>query len=179
MQRIEKSCEREKRKVRALISNNVRNEDTLHALERRMAETRKNHAAEKKNFQNKIGELEAAVRNLQNDKKRLEGEVTRLSTKIQAVKKSARESIGKITDKSIALVEEDAAKLKKCDNEVKRLREAGKKITEKGVELLNKDLKEKQKLQAELDKTKQRLREANTDLLVLGHPTHLKESLRF
>lgn len=173
------TCDREKRKVRALISNNVRNEDTLHALERRMAEERKNHAEEKKKFQDKIGELQAAVRSLQNDKNRLEGEVTRLNTKVQAVKKNARESIGKITNKGIALIEEDAAKLKKCDNEVKRLREVGKKITDKGVALLKQELADKQKIQNELDKTKQRLSLANNDLLVLGHPTHITESLRF
>jgi SMC interacting uncharacterized protein involved in chromosome segregation len=144
-----------------------------------MAESRKNHAVEKKKFQDKIGELEAAVRNLQNDKNRLEGEVTRLATKVQAVAKNARESITKITDKGIALVEEDAAKLKKCDDEVKRLRVVGKKITDKGVALLRKEGGEKQKIQDELDKTKQRLRLANNDLLVLGHPTHMTESLRF
>ena len=217
-------CDKEKKKVRALISETVNNDIKIKQLETRVKSCNTQHEMQvdeykkiissmsdeldklktekteyKKEVDNKIDMLESEVNILRKARKRLEEERKSLEEQISNLKDNVvfcydkeEQQKEEIQDmhRTVALcrdskdelreqIKQDEAKLQAAKKEINRLIEVGKNITNKGVELLKQEGAEKEKYKAELEKTQKRLRAANNDLLILGHPTHMKESLKF
>lgn len=217
-------CDKEKRKVRALISETVNNDIKIKQLESQIKSCNSQHEMQvdeykkiissmteqldklktekeenRKEVDNKLNMLESEVNILRKARKRLEQERKKLEDQMTIVKENLifcydrdeeRKSEIAEMDSKLALchdskeqlretIKQDEEKLQAAKKEVDRLIEVGKNITNKGVELLKKEGAEKEKYKAELEKTQKRLRAANNDLLILGHPTHMKESLKF